>query len=654
MGTPTAPAGNYNINCIDGNGYTITFTGTGNTIESLFFNGTGLINAINLREIVIKNLIVDGDDSNSFKGIVYSESGCPAQQVVVKNCGVKNLQINDGYGAIFGQYAGSGQDNYVKAIACYSTGDITTNIDFNGSGGIYGSFAGSVLGSAYAITCYSTGNITTLSGQFNGSGGIYGSFAGDGGFNQNVGGLAYAIACYSTGIISTDGIRNGCGGIFGSQAAVNNGSAYTIACYSIGDIITNNTDNNFVDNGCGGIYGSGVGASGLVYAVACYSNGDITTNIGRFNGSGGIYGSNAGISSGEAYAIACYSTGEVTATGGLDNGCGGIYGSNAGDIGGEAYAVGCYSTGKVTTTGGSNNGSGGIYGSNTGFSNGSKYAVACYSTGSIGNTDTSFSGYLFGTTNLVIINAVETYAITDMGWEKYNSGSGSTETYDPIGIPEEDLFYYDQTNPEPKNQLELRFFRSLPWDPRSPIPQRPFLLDWSTCDFKKVFYDNWFETTDAWYINDNKTFTGSADSDWARQLLTNLDNSNTLDTFVPSPDYIPVNTIILGEIAFDDIQLYDMVYVASSGTIVQVTDLSGNMVNGIDPNTEDFYRVNTQFPINSEFNDNMDITNPFLKNFVCVEDYDIAKRNWNGFNICKTNPIKWVTIEGSMYGNRRF
>ena len=51
-----------------------------------------------------------------------------------------------------------------------------------------------------------------------------------------------------------------------------------------------------------------------------------------------------------------------------------------------------------------------------------------------------------------------------------------------------------------------------------------------------------------------------------------------------------------------------MIYVDSSGTIVQVTDLSSNMVNGMYSSTEDFYRVNTQFPINSEFNDNMDIT----------------------------------------------
>jgi hypothetical protein len=577
------------IDCIDGNGYTITFDNATLPIESIFFNNTG-------NELVIKNLIVDGDASNSFKGIVYSELECRAQQVVVKNCGVKNLQTALEYGAIFGPYAGYGQNNYVKAIACYSTGDI------NSGGGIYGEQAGGVGGSAYAIACYSTGNI-------NSGGGIYGSFAGING------GKTYAIACYSTGDII------GGGGIYGVQAGSVSGTAYAIACYSTGNI-----------NGAGGIYGSLAGITmGSAYAIACYSTGDII-------GGGGIYGVQAGRSIGSAaYAIACYSTGNI-------NSGGGIYGSFAGIIGGKTYAIACYSTGDITTTGGNNNGSGGIYGSfaeNFGIAS----AIACYSTGQKDDID-MVSGYIFATTNSNIL-AEETFARTDIGWRKYVSGSGNGEMYDPFTLPitpDKDLFYYDNAIMPEENQLELRFFRSLPWDPRSPIPQRPFLLDWSTCDFEKVFYDKWLQTDNAWFINNN--FDGiEANIESARQLLTNLKSCNPPNENDDDDDYNPneyVDCIKLEPINFCNIKLYDMIYIVKDDVIVRVESLAGCKINGTYTYKDVIYRVNTQFPIYSEFssvanaNANAFIDqqkcNPFLLNFSCVAEYPFAFANWSDYN----------------------
>jgi hypothetical protein len=591
------------IDCIDGKGHTLTFENATVSIESIFFNGTG-------EELVIKNLIVDGDASYSFKGIVYSEYDCPAQQVVVKNCGVENLQINNGYGAIFGKGTVYAQGS-AYAIACYSTGNIS-----NCSGGIYGEFAGSSNSSAYAIACYSTGDIS------DNSGGIYGKNAG------LASSSVYAIACYSTGDITTNsGNENGCGGIYGSYAGIFGGAAYSIACYSIGDITTNSGTNN----GSGGIYGSYAGRGGLAYAIACYSTGDITTNSGTNNGSGGIYGSYAG-NPGSAYAIACYSTGDITTNSGNENGCGGIYGSNSGNNVITAYAIECYSTGDITTNGGTNNGCGGIYGSNAGFA----YAIACYSTGHKDVMD--ISGYLFGTNGNII--AVETFAITNMDWEEYDpsSGTGTSETYDPIdntNTPDPKLFKYD-TSKTIKNQLELRFFRSLPWDPRSPIPQRPFLLDWSTCDFDKVFYDKWFDTNDAWYINNDFNFDNPITLENVKDLLTNLNNpSLSLDDYEPN-DY--VDCIKLEPIDISDIQLCDMVLVYNSGitTIIRVTEITENWINGTyNKNSNTFYRINTKYPIYSEFINNENIDVPFELNFICVEDYDIAEANWRGFNLCK-------------------
>lgn len=562
------------FNCIDGNGHTITFINTNSLIESLFFNNTG-------NELVIKNLIVNGDASNSFKGIVYSENLCPAQQVVVKNCGVENLQINDSYGAIFGRYAG--KESNTRAISCYSTGDISIY-----SGGIYGSKAGYNNGEAYAIACYSTGKISNIH-----SGGIYGWYAGD----QN--GSSYAIACYSTSHIS----YNFSGGIYASFTGYRNGSAYAIACYSTGDISKTY---------CGGIYGNGAGNNGgTAYAISCYSTGDINGQ-----NSGGIYGSFAGYKNLEE---------EV----------------------GTAYAIACYSTGYI-----SGKSSGGIYGPFAGY--GAAYATACYSTGEK-DSNKSGLGYIFAVA-AININAVETFAITNTdtntdGWKKYDSdniGSGDNENFIDFTAVDEEIFSYNTTKPL-KNQLELRFFRSLPWNPSHPIEQRPFLLDWSICYpyFTRAFYDYWFETNNAVFIN-NEISNDITNND-VKMLLSSLNDSII-------PPYMPelfIDEIIQSPININEIELYDMIYVVGSNSIIQVTDLSNNLVNGTFNNSNIFYLVNKQFPIYSEFNDNSftkktDTENPFITNFYCNNNYNIAFRNWQEFNKCSPS---FATLQNKLVDN---
>jgi hypothetical protein len=144
-------------------------------------------------------------------------------------------------GGIVGFFAGRNGGSVV-CQSCWSTGSIGPQ-----SGGIFGYQAAngdSYPGFVKAIKCYSLGNISG-----NDAGGIFGQLAGTSA--QTV-----AEACYSQGTIGTNA-----GGIYGSGAATDGGTTYATNCYSWGTVTLGN-----------GIYSGGTGTiSGPRYENNCYA-----------------------------------------------------------------------------------------------------------------------------------------------------------------------------------------------------------------------------------------------------------------------------------------------------------------------------------------------------------------------------------------------
>ena len=569
------------ISVIDGNGYTITFINAStntllNTITSTFYRGG--------TPLEIKNIIINGANTLSFNGLVYSEQSNPANNVTVRNCGVTTMILTSGNGFIFGQYAGSNSSGSAYAINCYSTGNNT-----NSNGGlIFGQFAGYNYGKAYAIGCYSTG---TNSGSNGGL--IYGLYAG---YNY---GNAYAIGCYSTG----NNTGSSGGNIYGSRAGSNSsGKAFAIGCYSTG--------NNSGTSG-GLIFGTGAGAfAGTVYAICCFSIGNNTATAG-----GLIFGSIAAYNGGsKAYAISCYSIGNNSGDSG-----GNIFGYFAGGNGGNAYAVGCYSSGNNSDFSG-----GLIFGRDAATSGGSgggnAYAIGCYTTGvNSGDVDR----YIFGRAHVEGNRyAYQCYSINNNNtnmWCSVDNNNSIVLSTDTNFIPPDPEIYYFNKSLTTKEQLRSRFFSALPWDPFSPFKQKPFLLDWSICDSKRSIADiSWYIS----YVNtiDLTTVIG------IKGLFKNIKNK-TFSNYIPISDTF--NNIPL---TISTINLYDMIYRDSTKTYLQYR--GGSISN----NT---YRVSTQFPIISEFIDNTSINrgfinnienNPFIKNFINANNYNDAKTCWNNSN----------------------
>jgi hypothetical protein len=98
------------------------------------------------------------------------------------------------------------------------------------------------------------------------------------------------------------------------------------------------------------------------------------------------------------------------------------------------------------------------------------------------------------------------------------------------------------------------------------------------------------------------------------------------------------NSIRLDVIDINEIQLHDIISINNElyirvreKTDTSITDSSFNVYNKDEHN---FYRINTQFPIYSEFNVNNNIDNPFSLNYNQNENYNIAAANWREFDLC--------------------
>ncbi len=255
------------------------------------------------------------------------------------NC-YSNGNIMDGSGGIFGSRTGS-----CMAYSCYSTGNI-----IDGSGGIFGKETNynmdAIIGISHVNTiseaknCFSTGIITNING--NGSGGIFG-------YNSNLSATnSYCniTNCYSTGNIGgPDSYGNG--GIYGSDSNTNGisncvchihnassyGNIYGDISGSNGGIFGGNANSRCSANNCFSIGNIGIGSGGIylsgtgtLYATRCYSIGNIEENAG------GIYGNV--INGAASY---CYSNGNI------GNNAGGIFGKDTQ----TSTADNCYSLGYL-------------------------------------------------------------------------------------------------------------------------------------------------------------------------------------------------------------------------------------------------------------------------------------------------------------------
>ena len=485
-----------------------------------------------------KECYMTGNINENYGGGIFgNNAGSNGGTVSAISCYISGNITNNYGGGIFGINAGL--SGTVSAISCYATGNITTNGDYNneeGAGFIFGSYAGYGINSTVSATeCYTTGNITTN----NYGGFIFADYAG------SYGGKVSAVSCYTTGNISTNNY-GGC--IFGSSASEDSGDAYAIACYTSSNIYNNGNIQNS-DYGGGFIFGSWAsnGTSSNAYAISCYTTGSIT-NV-NFTGAF-IFGS----WSENAYAIACYTTGSINVN---ENG-GFIFGSDAG-YNNNTYAIACYTTGNIKV----NNTGGFIYGKNAGF-NGKASAIACYTIGNIEtNTDGSFifgadaanayvnscystgtintntnNGFIFGTNSISVISSASYYINLDVNkykWYDYNNNNPIV--LDPNSINKL-IFNYDK-NKILKEQLNIRFFSALPWNPLSPDKQKPILLDWSIYQPKIIDIFN-----DIWYIdyNNNNLVTVIASND-IQSLLKNVRNpAKSLEnyTLFKSSSYAPI------------------------------------------------------------------------------------------------------------------
>ena len=610
-GTGWAPIDiSSNINYINGNNHKITFVKNNLSnpniiIPSIFYRSS-------LNNLVIKNIIVDGSSALIFNGLVYSIEGDAVRNAMVINCGVTNLElnggINDNYGTgfIFGAYAGSNGGNAI-AISCYSTGNCgVTNAQtssYLNIGFIFGSYAGSNGGKAIAISCYSTGDCKH-SGYENASGLIFGPYT------AYYGGTAIAIGCYSNGNLeaNTGADAQLTGGlIFGNNSGYgSNSNVYAIGCYTTGNTYAQNY------NYAGHIFGiySG-GSTGNVYAYACYSTG--TASGGNVIG-GLIYGWGAA----NAYAIACYSTGDIDKI--TNYGYGGLifgeysgYGPNT-----KSYAIGCFATGKIIHPSNTNLNKGALFGRYAGFNGGNSYAIACYSSYQI-QSDAS-SNILFGDLSVPSRIYAEQCYFNYIGSWKYIYADN---TFGDISGVDLQIYNYNSTISEVTNQLKLRFFSVLPWNPFSPFDQKPFLMDLSIYN-PTNYYKLLNISIDNIIINDI--------SDAKNLFKDLLDPQYSLDNYTPINSNLKIQKLVATDIS-NNINNNDIIYITSTNEYLQYNDNKVNIDNIINAGSDSAYRVYSQFPIIYEL---MSITNgiPTLYQtptiYQLIKNEDVELKNKDG------------------------